>query len=82
MVAVCLPWVYMHSAIYELMQCSGVAEIYGQMEERIESVCCRYIWHSDIYETYLVLWCCIVLWSIRGGGCSLSAIGICTFCFT
>ena len=23
--------------------------------------------HSAIYETYLVLWCCIDLWLIRGG---------------
>ena len=37
-----------------LMQCSGVAEIYGQMEEGVESVCHRYM---CIVMYMTLIWC-------------------------
>ena len=37
--------------------------------------------HSTICETYLVWWCCIDLWSNRGGEWGQSAMGICAFCY-
>ena len=36
--------------------------------------------YSVICETYLMQWCCIGLWLIRGGGWGQSAMGICAFC--
>ena len=37
--------------------------------------------HSSLYEIYFVVWCCIDLWLIRGGGWGHSAIGIYAFCY-
>ena len=37
--------------------------------------------HSPICETYLVQWCCIDLWSIRGEGWDQSAMGIRAFSY-
>ena len=65
----------------KLIWCSGVAYIYGQLEEG-DRVRLPWVYvHSAIHETYLVLWCCIDLWLIRDGGWSQSAIGICAFCY-
>ena len=32
---VSLPWVYVHSAIYETISCSGFPEIYAQLEQGV-----------------------------------------------
>ena len=38
----------------KLMQCSGVAEIYGQLEEGV-GICLPWVYvHSAIYDTYLL----------------------------
>ena len=64
----------------KLIQCSAVAEIYGQLEEGGGGVSLSWVYvHSAIYETYLVQRCCLDLWSIGGGGYSWSAIDICAF---
>ena len=57
----------------KLIQCSGIPQIYGQLEEGG----LVYV-HSAICETYLVQWYSIELWSIGGG---TSAINICAFCY-
>ena len=47
----------------KLIWCSGIPQIYGQLEEGALG----YV-NSAIYETYLVQWYSIDLWSIGGGG--------------
>ena len=49
----------------KLIWCSGIPQIYGQLGV---GVClpCVYV-HSAICETDLVQWCCLDLWSTRGG---------------
>ena len=61
---------YMCILLYvKLIWCSGVAQIYCQVEEGMGSFCHGYmcVVHSAIYETYMVQWCCIDLCSIEGG---------------
>ena len=50
----------------KLIQCRGVAQIYGQLEEGV-SLPLVYM-HSSICETYLVYWFPIDLCLIGGGG--------------
>ena len=51
---VTLPWVYVHSAIYENIWCSGVALIYRQLEEG-SGVSLPWVYvHTAIYEN---IWC-------------------------
>ena len=47
----------------KLIWCSGITQIYGQLEEGA----LVYV-HSSIYETYSVQWYYIDQWSIGGGG--------------
>ena len=62
-----------------LMWCSGVAQIYDQLEE-VGGVSMSLIYvHSAIYETYAVKWCCIDLWLIRGGRWGQSGMGLSAF---
>ena len=73
---------YMCILLYmKLMQCSDVVYYYGQLEEWC-GVSLPWVYvHSAIYDTYLMQWCCIDLWLIRGGVCGQSAMGICAFCY-
>ena len=57
----------------KLIQCSGIPQNYGQLEEGG----LVYV-HSAICQTYLVQWYSIDLWSIGGG---TSALNICAFCY-
>ena len=67
--------------------CSGITQIYGQLEERGLGICAFFYTqiygqlegalvyvHSAICETYLMQWYYIYLWSIGGEG-----LGICVF---
>ena len=38
----------------KLIWCSGVAKIYGPLEDGVGSVCHGYNMHSVIYDTYVV----------------------------
>ena len=64
------PQVYICILLYmKLIQCSGVAQIYGHLEEAEGGVCLPWVYvHSAIYENYSVQWCCLDLWFIGGGG--------------
>ena len=44
-VGVNLPWVYVHSAIYETIWCNGLPWIYGQLEERMGPIDHRSMLH-------------------------------------
>ena len=47
----------------KLIWCSGITQIYGQLEEGAYLV----DMHCSICETYLVKWIYIDIWSIGGG---------------
>ena len=60
------PW-YMSILLYgKLIWCSGIPQIYGELEKRY--ICHKQICHSAISETYLMYWYSIDLWSSGGDG--------------
>ena len=54
-------------SVMKLMQCSGLPEIYAQLEEGGPSAKYEHNVHSAIYETYLVYWFSRDLCSVGGG---------------
>ena len=58
----------MGQSVMKLMKCSGLPEIYAQLEEGGPSAKYEHIVYSAIYETYLVQWFSRDLCSIGGVG--------------
>ena len=64
----------------KLMWCSGVAQIYGQLEEGVESV---YPWYMCILLYMTLMQCSGVaqIYAQLEEGVGQSAMGICVFCY-
>ena len=67
------PWVYLHSAICETYSCSGIPQLYGQLEEGVLGRCAF---------CYMLNLCGVVIFltSMVDQG-STSALSICAFCY-
>ena len=73
---------YMHILLYmKLIQCSGVAQIYGQLEERVGSVFPGYMCILLYMKLIQCSGVAYIYGQIRGEGWGQSAMGICAFSY-